>query len=318
MLKKIINILMRLVLPLGCVVYAFWGIDFQQFGQALLQFGFVPVAVALFLSFVPYVPLGQRLNFLTSHKAGFMNSFKASIFCLGVNNIFPAKLGEVAKAFYLRKKKDISIGEGLGLIFWERLFDLNFLLLMALAAALVLGSNMTLVPLTSVVGGIWVCVLMFRMYPKTADFALKLVPGEKLRSVATEMMHQLQNKSGFGFFAGLTVYSTLFWIGNGIVTFSILYWVGGLQLEFFQALTVFVVCTVGFATPAAPGALGLVEAAFVYTLHDMFGVPKPEALAVALVFRFVTFVPTTLAALYVMVRSGMSIRGIKKAQEEEL
>lgn len=315
--KKLLSFFIRFGLVGFCMLYVIWGMDWGQFTVALRTFGLWALLITLAYSFVPYLPLAVRFNFLTNNEAGFMTSLKASVFCLGINNMFPAKIGEVAKAFYLRRKTCIPLGRGLGLIFWERFADLNCLLAMGLFTAASMGSSVALVPLAIVVGGLWGCVFLIRYVPRSRDFFLKLVPGQKLKVLCADVFAQLQVKRTPGFYFGLSGYSALFWLGNVSVNFLVVFWVAQLDITYAQALTVFVVATLGFATPSSPGALGVVEAAFVLSL-GWFGVDKPHALAVALLFRVATFIPPTLAALYVLAESGMSMKGIKKQSEEEL
>ncbi len=309
---------LQIALVAGCFVYVFWGIDLSKFLVSFKQFGIFTILGALVFSIVPYLILGVRFNFLTDYKAGFLNALKASVFCLGINNIFPAKLGEVAKVFYLRRKTGISIGKGLGMVFWERFADLNMLLILGIISALLMKVTTALVPLAIVVGGIWCFIILLKLFPKAADFVSKLIPSERLKLLFNEVMQQLHGRMSKGFFFWLTGYSILFWLGNLAVSVVVLAWVGQLHLSFPQMLTVFVVVTLGFAAPSGPGAIGVVEAAFKFTLATLFKVPVEQALAIALVFRFISFVPPTLAALYVLAESGLSMKGIREQKEEEL
>ncbi len=315
---KLLKNVLQIVLVAGCFVYVFWDIDFSKFLISFKEFGIIPILGALIYSGLPYLVLGQRFNFLTHYTAGFLTALKASVFCLGINNIFPAKLGEVAKAFYLRRKTGISIGKGLGMVFWERFADLNVLLFLGIVSALLMKVTTALVPLAVVVGAIWCFIILFRFYPALADFCLKFVPGQRLKLLFSEVLQQLQGRMSKGFFFWLTAYSILFWLANLTVSAVVLYWVGQLDLTFPQMLTVFVVVTLGFAAPSGPGAIGVVEAAFKFTLATLFKVPVEQALAIALVFRFISFVPPTLAALYVLAESGLSMKGIRERNEEEL
>lgn len=315
--KKLLTFFLRFGLVGLCLLYVLWGMDWGQFGQALKKFGPLALIGTLAYSFVSYIPLALRFNFLTKGVAGFLTALKASVFCLGINNMFPAKLGEVAKAFYLRRKTGIPLGHGLGLIFWERFADLNCLLLLGLVTAAFMNSPMALAPLVVVVGCLWIGVLLIRHVPRAGDVFLKLVPGGRLKSLCSEVMLQLKEKKPLSFLLGLSGYSALFWAGNVSVNFLVIYWVAHLDITYAQALTVFVVATLGFATPSSPGALGVVEAAFVLSL-SWFGVGKPQALAVALMFRIATFIPPTLAALYVLAESGLSMKGIRERNEQEM
>lgn len=314
-LTKHLGTALRFALVGACLLYAFWGLEWDKFWQAVQQFGWLGLLVTGVLSVAQYLPVALRISYLTHWQASLLVSLKASVFCLGVNNILPAKLGEVAKAYYLRKKTGITLGKGLGMIFWERFFDLNILLLMGLMAAFLLGKNIVVAPLGLVVGGIWATVIVFRWKPGLASLVAKMLPGEKVKNLFHDVMHQLQCRVSPRFFAALTGYSLVVWAGFAVVYFSAIWLMGELQLTFAQTLTVFVVASIGFAAPSSPGGVGVFEGAFVFAM-SLFKVERETALAIALVLRFMFFVPTVLAALYVMAQSGMSLKGIREVQVE--
>ncbi len=316
-MKKILSLFLRFGLVGLCMLYVLWGLDWGQFLDALKTFGPLALVLSLCWSFAPYVPLAMRFNWLTKGEAGFLTALKASVFCLGINNIFPAKLGEVAKAFYLRRKTGVSLGQGLGLIFWERFADLNSLLLLGILTAAFMRSLEFLAPLALVVGVLWAGVILLKISHKSRELLLRFVPGQRLKLLATEVMQQLHEPKGAGFYVALTGYSAVFWVMSVSVSFLVVLWVAQVNITIPQALTVFVMATLGFAAPSSPGALGVVEAAFVLSL-GWFGVGKGQALAVALLFRVISFIPPTMAALYVLAESGLSMKGIREQSEEEL
>lgn len=317
MLKKILGITLRWGIMALCLFLLFRGLDWTEFWVSLKKLGFLPVIGAVLFSLIQYIPVAMRFNYLTKFRAGFVTALKASVFCLGINNLFPAKLGEVAKAFYLRKKTGIQLGEGLGLIFWERLFDLNMLMVVGLVAAASLGKDEGVLLLSLTVIGLWAFVIALRINFKVHDLVLKLVPGQRLKLVASDVMHQLHNGMNPAFFFALFLYSLVSWILFAAMYFVVLWGVGHLDISAVQVVSVFAIATLGYAVPASPGGIGIFEWAFVTTL-GAFGVTKGPALACALVMRFCMYVPPVLAALWVMAQSGMSLKGIREQQAETL
>ncbi|MBG0777485.1 MAG: flippase-like domain-containing protein [Desulfovibrionaceae bacterium] len=315
-MRKILSLVLRTAVVAGCLLYAFWGMDLEQFGRALTRYELVPLVGLLVFSLGQYVPVGLRFDYLTGFRAGLWTTFKASIFCMGVNNIFPAKLGEVAKAFYLRRETGISVSHGLGLVFWERFFDLNCLLLLGLCTAAMLGKDFAVVPLAVFVGGVWICLLVLRLMPSVGAWAERLIPFERARLLFREVLDQLQGVASPSFLLVLALYSAGVWTFFVSFMASALWWVGGLDLSFSQVLTVFVVASLGMAVPSSPGGLGVFEAAMVLSL-GWFGVSREQALALGLVVRIVTFVPPILATLAMMARSGLSLKDVRSAGGED-
>jgi glycosyltransferase 2 family protein len=78
----------------------------------------------------------------------------------------------------------------------------------------------------------------------------------------------------------------------------------GLEIGYLAAAFLVALTSVVAAVPAAPGYLGTFDAALVLGLAAL-GVAGGDALAVALLWRFVLFVPVTVAGLLlVLLRYG--------------
>ena len=88
----------------------------------------------------------------------------------------------------------------------------------------------------------------------------------------------------------------------------------GLSIPLAAALAVFAIASLGMAVPAAPGGLGVFEAAVVASL-GWFDVPRGEALAAALVLHMLQFVPTTLAGVALLSRERLELGMLREAVE---
>lgn len=303
------------VLRLGlvglCLVYVLWGVDPDRMLAAFGRYGALPVLGAVAFNLVIWSVMALRVRGLSRGRAGFVHAFKATLLCQGLNNVMPAKLGEVAKAFYLRAYAGIPLPEGLTLVFWERFSDVNALLLMALGASWSLGLDVAAWPMALVTGGVWACLGLVRLFPATATRLCGLVPGERLCRLATETMGQFQGPVRPGTAGGLVAFTALNWTANAWLFWICLVPIAGLELGPTQALAAFVVTALSFAVPSSPGAVGVFEAACVLAL-GWFGVAKEEALAAGLLFRVVTTLPQTVAGFGVMAASGLSPAAIRR------
>ena len=113
---------------------------------------------------------------------------------------------------------------------------------------------------------------------------------------------------------GLGFGTLLLWCCYAGSTVVLLRDAAGLEIGVAAALAVFAVASLGMAVPAAPGGLGVYEAAMVVSL-GWFGVPRGEALAAALVTHMLQFVPTTLAGLAILAREGLSMEAVRQSVE---
>jgi uncharacterized membrane protein YbhN (UPF0104 family) len=305
---------LRLALQLGlvaaCLAYALWGLDFARFAEVLARFSWFRLAAAQAFFLVLMVPPALRLAFLLQGEVGFSGALAAELLGLALNNILPARLGELGKAAYLRRQAGINLGRGLGMIFWERFYDLNAVLALGLSATLALGRDFATYPLLACVLGLWLFLFLHRVRPGLAERLVGLLPWERLRLLASETLVHLRGGFGARFFCGVGLYTVLTWTCYFAFNWLVLRWVAGLELGFLQVLTVFVAGVLGMAVPSSPGGLGVYEAAVLVTL-GWFGAGKEEALAAAVLLRVMQYLPTTLFGLAVMARAGLSVRQIK-------
>uniref|UniRef100_I2Q1G5 Uncharacterized protein n=1 Tax=Desulfovibrio sp. U5L TaxID=596152 RepID=I2Q1G5_9BACT len=313
-IKKAAGFFLRLALVVGCLVYAFWGIDFAQLWGTLVRYDDVALVWTTAFSFVGYAVMALRLNFLSGFVAGNWLCFKAFLMSMAVNNIVPAKLGELAKAFYLRRECRFSLSRSITMVFWERFFDLNAILAMGLVVAFHFKLRMAFVPLAGAVGGIWVALWVVRTYPDFVGRLIAKMPSNRLAEFLAELKLQVLHGVTPTFLTLLGLYTVVCWICYASSTFLVLLWVAKLSLTWGQVAAVFVISSLGMAMPSSPGALGVFEAAVVFSL-GLFGVDQTQALAAGLILHMVQYIPVTVSGLLILAKSGLSLRKIRESDE---
>jgi len=315
MVKKTLSLVLRVILVAGCLVYAFWGIDFRELGLTFTRFSIPAILVTVLVSLVGYWAMAVRMNFLSGYRFGNWVGLKAFLLSMAVNNVAPAKLGEVAKAFYLRKESGFSLSQTLSMVFWERFFDLNAILAMGLAVAFHFRLKMAFFPLAVGVGGIWLCLLVIRVWPAKAERLIALIPFERAREFILEVKLQLVHQVTLRYLVILGCYTAVVWIFYAVPTFMTILWVAGLKLTMGQTLAVFIISSLGMAMPSSPGAVGVFEAAVIFGL-GLFKVDKELALAIGLLIHMMQYIPTTVSGLLVLAKSGLSLKSLKHREAE--
>jgi len=314
LLKKTISLFLRIALVGACLVYAFWGIDFVELGKAFSRFDATAMVVTTLLSFLGYGAMALRMNFLSGYTCGNAVGLKAFLLSMAVNNVVPAKLGELAKAFYLRKECGYSLSQSISMVFWERFFDLNAILAMGLVVAFHFKLKMAFFPLAIGVGTIWACLFFVRKWPEKAERLIAIIPVERLRAFIVEVKLQLVHGVTLRYLIILGVYTALVWALYAIPTFLVVSWVAGLKLTMGQTLAVFILSALGMAMPSSPGAVGVFEAAIIFGL-GLFKVDKELALAIGLLIHMMQYIPTTVTGLLVLAKSGLTIKSIRRSEE---
>ena len=318
-MNRMLSLTLRIALVGGCLTWALWGVDFAGLLAAVASFRLWAVALYAALSLGSMLLPGGRLRFLMAGGIAPASGVRACLMSVALNNVLPARLGEMAKALYLRREGRVSLGRALEAVFWERFFDLNTLLLLGVAVVALLGQGVALYPLLALVGCGWCVLALLRLRPGAVHALTRLLPLEGLRLFAAEVLEFLAGNLRLGFLARLSLWTLGVWAGYAVVYTVGLCLMAGLPADPVLVLTVFAVATLGYALPGAPGGMGVFEASVVLAL-GWFGIGRERAFAIGLTMHLLQYVPLTAAGLWSLAKSGMTLsdlRGqVRKAREE--
>jgi len=315
LVKKTANLFLRVAIVGACLFYAFRGVDFLELARAFGRFDAKAIAATTLVSLVGYWAMALRMNFLSGYRCGNWVGLKTFLLSMAVNNVVPAKLGELAKAFYLRRECGYSLSQSISMVFWERFFDLNAILAMGLVVAVHFKLKMAFFPLAIGVSTIWACLFFVRKWPEKAERLIAFIPFERLREFIIEVKLQLVHGVTLRYLIVLGLYTALVWLLYAIPIFLTISWVAGLKLTMGQTLAVFILSALGMAMPSTPGAVGVFEAAVVFGLNQLFHVDKELALAIGLLIHMMQYIPTTAAGLLVLARSGLTLKTLRQSEE---
>jgi uncharacterized protein (TIRG00374 family) len=212
-----------------------------------------------------------------------------------VNCVVPAKLGDVYRAYLLKINSTASLSRTFGTVFIERVLDLFAIALLGLAAGY-WSFRSGLPPAIQVVFGIGVVVVavlavgLFTM----RNFGRRII-------VALPLPHQVRDlydrfeEGVFGALAArhlptLGLLTGLIWMTEGLRLFLVVQALGfaDVSLGLSGAIFVALIGSLLTAVPLSPAGLGIVEAGVVGVLHVAYGVPLPEATAIALLDRVIS------------------------------
>ena len=298
-MKRLLLNVFRLILVVVGLLYAFWGVDFGLLLATFKRYDPLAVVLALGWGGLLFFALGYRLNRLAGGRVTLGRGVVGSVLCQGFNNMLPTKLGEVAKVIYLSHHSSLSRAEALGVVFWERFLDLNMLLLLGLLSVALLGRGELLWPMTLVLVTFWGGLLFFAHWQGLSLRLIGFFPFAHLRNFLVELHGHIQERLGLRFVALGGGYTLAVWLLSVAQAMLVFYLVAALPITLLQALTVFVVATLGLSIPSTPGGIGLFEAAVVWSL-GWFGIAREEALGAAVMMRMVVFVPTVLVTLWLL------------------
>ena len=244
-----------------------------------------------------------------------------------VSNVVPARAGELARAYALtRETPRVRFSAAFASVAVDRVFDAAVVLLLMFAAMLdpqfVGGSVIAGQPASRVISGgavfagsVLAVLYVMARFPEAVvrayeTLARRLSPtlerrgGEVLRTFV----------SGLGvlrrpaLFAEVLWWTLLHWLLNAIA-FWLCFRAVGVDAPFMAALFLQGLIAIGVALPSAPGFFGVFEF-FAKAGLTLYGVPDDVAVAWAISFHFLSFIPITVIGAWYFARLGLRMREI--------
>lgn len=257
--------------------------------------------------------------------------WRATAIGMMVNNVVPARAGEIARAYALTKEARVPFATALASLVVDRLFDAIVLLLLAALALLdpSLSSADSIAgrPLSSFATGAGTIVVLMLL----ALYALVFFPNQLLRlfelfarrvSPAVEargrraletFMRGLSVLRRPGRFAAVFGWTLAHWILNAL-GFWLSFRAVGITAPFSAALFLQAFIALGTAVPALPGFFGVFEYMSVQGLA-VYGVGQQQAATWAIGYHLFSFIPITVIGAYHFTRLGVRLRDLQPRKE---
>ncbi len=223
------------------------------------------------------------------------------------NAVLPARGGELLRMFLMAGRADARRREVLGSIVSERVLDAVTLALLfiALTFAGIAGSPLGERPAALALAGLGVGVAALALYlalrrrGRFEGFAATVRPVVK---ASRPLIGPAGALLGGVTLAVWLIEGTIFWL----VAQSL-----SLDVSLAEGASVLVLTSFMSLVPSAPGYVGTFDAAVVFSLEAL-GVTGGQAVAYALLVRFVVFFPVTVAGLIVLVTRYGGLRQLRR------
>lgn len=257
--------------------------------------------------------------------------WRATAIGMMVNNVVPARAGEIARAYALTREAPVPFPTALASLVVDRLFDAIVLLLLAAAALLdpALSTSEMLAgrPLSSFATGAGIVVfalsialyaLVFfpsRLLKLFELFARRISPQaeERGREMLETFIRGLSVLRSPGRFVAVFGWTLAHWLLNAL-GFWLAFRAVGITAPMSAALLLQAFIALGTAVPALPGFFGVFEYMSVQGLA-VYGVSQQHAATWAIGFHLFSFIPITLIGAYYFARLGVRLRDLRSPAE---
>lgn len=299
------RILLIIQLPLFglCLWWLSVNVDWESAVKQCIEVNPLILFVVFAQRYFPYIMLGIRLTAIFPGQVGFCNGLKASVLCVGCNNILPARFGEAIKILWLRRHVNLAISQLCGGVFLERLQDVTVLLLMALIFAMFLLQPWFTVSMVLILSVLWAGVIFFSRRQSLAARGLQVLrlPDSWRRWCLSflSLLGFAMRRNIFFRTAGTTLlvwgmnYAHVALLANGLMQ---------LHLDWSHLGLLCVAIFFSSGLLLTPGGLGGMEVAVVMVL-TMMGVDSTRATGTAIFVRLFYSVPPLLGVMAILLSS---------------
>jgi uncharacterized protein (TIRG00374 family) len=248
-----------------------------------------------------------------------------------VNNLIPARAGEIARAYALTRETPVPFASALASLAVDRLFDMVALLALGVIGVLdpsfprgarVAGQTVghlaqgSVVLVVLLVGGLYMLAIFPSQLVRAFEiFARKVSPAveERGKGALHRFSAGLSVLKSPGRFAAVFAWTIAHWLMNALA-----FWLGfmavGIHLGFAAALFLQLLIAIGVALPSAPGFFGVFEKLATVGLA-IYGVAATAATSWAIGFHILSFIPITVIGIYYFSRLGLSFRELSAQSE---
>ena len=323
--RTIISILVPLL-----VIAVFVSLNAGQLGKVPSLIGGADarlVAVAFLIFYAGFPLRGVRWATLlrgTGIRVSARDSTEILFLSWLVNCVVPAKLGDVYRAYLLKINSHASLSRTFGTVFIERVLDIIAIAGLGIAAGM--WSFRTGLPgpiqLVFALGLVVIAVLSVGLFTMR-NFGRRILNVLPTPPRVLELYERFE-EGVFGaiafrqlpYLGGLTI---AIWMTEALRLFFVVHALNFADVELGLSGAVFValIGSLLTAVPLSPAGLGIVEAGVVGVLTVAYGVPLPEATAIALLDRVISvFSIIVLGSIgYVLSSKPRGLDAVSRARE---
>lgn len=321
--KQRVSLVVGIVLSIFFLWLSLRGTNFTEIGQALARSQVVyalPLVLSLAL-FYWFKAVRIRLLLMPMRDIHVQGILPATMIGFAANNLLPARLGDLVRAYLLGRQHCLSKTSILATMVIERLFDLVAAL--GLLALIFIGTRLpaSLIKPGYFIGGLELALLciiimmimkaemLVRLLVRVASFLPDALRSWLTRHVEHGALGTHALKQPY-LLAGIATTSVAQAILRATAMYLALLAVG-VNVPPSAALVLLAISTAAITLPSAPGFFGTMQLCFVLALKP-YGISSGDAFAASLFYQVIEYLAVTGAGLYFL--KGLD-QGLGKIRE---
>ncbi len=316
-IKKNIPVILGVIISAFFLWLALRGLDLAEVGEVIGDANYIWLVPGVLVYFLAVWIRSWRWHFLLKPLKNIPTKRMFPIVTIGYmgNNIFPARIGEVLRAVFLKRREEVPISASLATIIVERIFDgvvmLAFVFLNLSELAKLTGDsgfvgNIQQVAIigTSVFVGALAVFLLAAMFPKKTEkigtwLVVKLLPSrleERVLSMMNKFLDGLISLRSPANILMVFFTSAIIWLLETGKYWFVMH-AFNFKVSYFALMLMNGIVNLATTIPSAPGYVGTFDAPGIAVL-TAYGVDHATAAAYTLVLHAALWLPITLLGLY--------------------
>jgi uncharacterized protein (TIRG00374 family) len=310
-----------IVISLLLLFFAFRRIDFKvlkdTFFSVRWQYLFYTIAITI----VSLVIRSIRWMFIIDRKEvrNIFHLFESTCVGLMANNILPLRLGDIAQAFFLGCRENISKSFTFSTVLIERILDIIVPLICFFVISLF--CNLPIFFMNRWRDLLVTFIVFFAIFILFLLLLRKILPQEysRLNSVEQRIVNVIRNfLEAFKMKRATTiiiilVLTLMLWVSYVACVYVLLPSVN-IKPLILTAIVVNLAAAISVVIPSAPGYLGNWEFFVSLGLREISSVSYPRALSFAIIYHISQYIPVTLLGLFFLTRAGVRLYELGKVK----
>lgn len=310
---KILKVLFGILISVFFLWLVFRNIHIKKVWEVIIGANLLYIFVSIAIGLFAFAVRCYRWKIIGHEKykdVPWISFFKSTNMGLMLNTFVPMRGGDLFQAYTLSRKENISKSYVFSTVVLERLIDIfpPVLIILISSVFIVLPKEITLMRLIVILAFLGISIAVAVRYGKHCikifDRFLAAHHSRKVQNFVDNFLvglNLLKDKSVLLKVIPLTLVS---WTFSGLSSYVVLNAVN-IRLPFFAAFLVMAITIISVAIPSSPGYVGTWEFFCMLSL-GIFGVEKTAALGFALLYHFLSLLPTTVFGLFYFIEDIIS------------
>lgn len=321
--KKVLTTAASITLAMVLMYYLLSkaGFDMIVKSLALLDYKWVLLAIGLYT----FDMIIRAFRWKVVLKGNDINislwdSFLAYNLGNSLNIIIPAKMGDIARSYYLKRKYEQPYSRTLPSTFLDRVFDVLGVYVVLLFCGIYIMTETKLAPwlyytFAAGIAALVVTLAVMELLYKRKDI-IERISNTKLKSLMYSLLEAFSSSfRDKGNFILLLTFSVAIWLCEGVFSYLIFLAMG----QHMNPVIVIFATMIAILTkviPITPGGIGVFEGTMVLVLA-LFGMDSATGAVISTVNHFIMNFYTILLGIYALISENISINAIRRERVDK-